>query len=196
MVNASVEREQEKSYSSERKEARKNVEDGVDEDWGVKQISVDENRCRGWSLRHNDQNLTDSKLGSSICELSVSIGETKEIDAQNASFVTDASSNMDAALESATASRGYFKDKERGRLKPHFERTRFGKESAEEGEGNNEERETRDRRKSVKKESEKIDSVWNDSIYLEIQYGMEIAELLELYSIQRSLLKRKSSKSC
>lgn len=152
----------------------------------MKLVSADESGDKRWPKKiwQNDICSSDSKL-SNICDLSVSNGETKELDGQEVNysgFITDASSNVNVPLSTATASRGNLKYKERRRKKSNIGRREVAEESRED---NDDERERSNSRKRRTKESDRIDSAWHDSVHLEIQYGMEVAELLELYSIQR-----------
>ena len=126
---------------------------------------------RGIELIENrSQHSAQSKLMSS--DVSVSHGETKEVNYDGGSFVTDASSIVHEAISTATATR---RQDRAGRRRLNHLRSLDAQEMKKDITVGNDEQ----------FEKQQIDSTWNDCLYLEVQYGMEIGELLEKYSLHR-----------
>lgn len=130
-----------------------------------------------------EQDLTsESKHSVSGRDISKSCSEMKDLSAQ---FLTSNLSNFDKVVLTAAATGGYIVD---SRERP--QETNNGSQSAETGgkklnlDGAN------DRVGDQMKRIKTIDSYWSDGISLKVQYGMEIAELLEIYS--RKCISRKN----
>ena len=130
---------------------------------------------KGVEWIENWQHSAEDKLISS--DISVFLNETKEVNPDGGSYGTEASSVINDAISIATATR---------RLRRAHRRRESQSKSIDTRE--------RKRRPETKGDSEQfekqqIDSIWNDSLYFEVQYGMEIAELLEMYSLHRYRMK-------
>ena len=123
-------------------------------------------------------------LESSVCDLPISVGETKEIDPYCSPFRSDTSSDLNERTstigEVASKRPKTFSEMTKiigSKSESRLANVKIGNDLTENATIDNKER------------MEKIHSIWNDSISLELQYGMEIAELLEAYCRRRNFSK-------
>ena len=138
-------------------------------------LEIDIHKRKKWF----EQNIS---LESSVCDLPISVGETKEIDPYCSPFCSGTSSD----LNEPTSTIGEVASK---RPKTFSKMTKIIGSKPESRLANV--KKGNDLRENAtidnKERMEKIHSIWNDSISLELQYGMEIAELLEAYCRRRNL---------
>ena len=156
------------------------IEEGFEEvvaaeresEWAEKPSGIDGDRGIE-HIQNNWHHSADSKVMSS--DVSVSHSETKDFHPDCGSFVTDASSIVNEARMTTAATKKTADRRRLNRLKS-LERREMRKQIAKDD--------------IEQFEKQQIESVWNDSIYLEIQHGMEIAELLQMYSLSRDRAKK------